>query len=182
MLFFEDASPSSRPDPVDPVDLPFLLSGRRVSIDGDLEGSLRRDRAAADLGHAAEDRGVEIPRPAPVADADGHVFQDDEAPLVPQRLAIDSPLTYGAVTVFARKIIHIPETSLHFVNGYDQELIVLNKTNHHRGDKPTPFRAVEKPLNRAAEILTERETGEPADEANDSAQARGDRVAWSCLL
>jgi hypothetical protein len=75
-------------------------------MDGDLNRSPRWDRASADLGNAAEDRGIEITRATFIANADGHIFQNDKASLVPQGLAVHSPLTYGAITVFAIKIIH----------------------------------------------------------------------------
>ena len=86
--------------------LSTAMSCGRVTIDGNFDGSLRRDGATANFGDAAEDRGVEIARAAFVANADRHIFQDDKASFVPQRLASNSPLTHCAVTVFTSKIIH----------------------------------------------------------------------------
>ncbi len=94
---------------LDPDDLSArrFFSGWRVVINRDFEGPLRRDDTTADLGNAAEDRGVEIARATGVANANRHIFQDDKVPLVPQRLPIDSPLTDGAVTVLASKTVHL---------------------------------------------------------------------------
>ena len=76
-------------------------------IKGDFECPLRRDCTTSDLRDAAEDRGVEISRATDIANADGDIFEDDKASLVPQRLSIDSPLADGSGTVLARKIIHV---------------------------------------------------------------------------
>jgi hypothetical protein len=81
-------------------------SGGGVSIDGDFHSPLRRSCAAADFGDATEDRSVEVSRAALVANADGQIFEYNETPFVPHRLAIDSPLAHSAAAMLTSKVVH----------------------------------------------------------------------------
>jgi hypothetical protein len=46
-----------------------------------------------------------------IADADCHIFQDNEPVLVFERLALDNPRLYGAFAIFTAIIIHSPDSS-----------------------------------------------------------------------
>ena len=78
----------------------YIESDRRVAIDGNFNGLLCRCCAATNLGHTAEDRGVEIACATLFANTNRHIFENDEVPLVPQRLAIDPALMDRTFTVF----------------------------------------------------------------------------------
>ena len=58
-------------------------SHRRIGGDRDFDGRQRARRGPADLGHAAQYRGVVVAGTAGVANAHRHLFQDHEASLVP---------------------------------------------------------------------------------------------------
>src|SRR5258708_33242561 len=79
--------------------------GRRISVNGDFNGSRRRRRAASDRGDASQHRCIKITCTALLANPDRHVFEDDKTALVPQRLAIDSPFADFAATMFATEIL-----------------------------------------------------------------------------
>jgi len=78
----------------------------RVAVDRHFYGSHPRGRPAADFGDAAQDRRVEVARPAPVADPDRHVLENHKAPLVPQGLPVDAAFPDRALTMLALEIIH----------------------------------------------------------------------------
>ena len=77
-----------------------------VAIDGHFQSPHRRCRAAADLGHSPQDRRIEVPRSASVADSDGYVFKNDETPFVPQGFPVYAALPDRPVAVLASEIIH----------------------------------------------------------------------------
>src|SRR5438128_10579141 len=75
------------------------VSHRRVAIHRNLDAAPRWYSPAADLSNASKDRSVEVAGAAFFADADRHILEDYEVSLMPQRLALDPPLVYGAIAV-----------------------------------------------------------------------------------
>jgi hypothetical protein len=76
-----------------------------VAADRYIHGALARRLTLADFGYPSEDRGIEVPRPAFVADADWNVLQNHEAPFVPQRFPFDAARLDPSATVFAGEIV-----------------------------------------------------------------------------